>query len=155
MISVKFLTHNKKNIFIFIVVFLLLFWYVKRSIPPKLQCNDTFLEDIKAKYKVDSVKLVSTIIQEEIYFERIKSITLYIYNPTTPFFDFKKYKGERLENFEEIDEQLNKEGMRIAKKIEYNCSCKRFNNIMIVFLKKDDNRFVFSYSYDNCRDNVP
>ena len=146
------LTHRKKKIFLYLVILvlaILLYKFWNQS--PKLRCKEAFVEEVKMKYNADSVKLVSTVIQEEIYFEKLKSITLYIYNPTTSFFDFKKHIGERLENFEEIDEHIEIEGRNIAKIIHKNCSCEGFNNIMIVFLKRDDNRFLFSHSYDNCR----
>ena len=143
-------TKNKKRILFLCVLITVIFLY-KQWKKPKLRCNEAFVEEVKMKYNADSVKLVSTVIQEEIYFEKLKSITLYIYNPTTSFFDFKKHIGERLENFEEIDEHIEIEGKNIAKIIHKNCSCEGFNNIMIVFLKSDDNRFLFSHSYDNCR----
>lgn len=147
-------TKNKKRILFLCVLVTVIFLYKQWKKPPKLQCNEVFVEEVKMKYNADSVKLVSTVIQEdEPYFERLKSITLYIYNPTTSFFDFKKHESSEgiEEDYEEIYDKLEMEGKNIAKIIHKNCSCEGFNNIMIVFLKSDDNRFLFSYRYDNCR----
>ena len=146
---------NKKRILFLCVLVTIIFLY-KQWKKPKLQCNEVFVKEIKTKYNADSILLIPTVFQEEIYFEELRSITVAIFNPTTRSLDFKKYKEpEEFDNYEKVYDELQIEGEKISKIVYKNCSCEGFNNIMIVFLKRkpksNQDIFYFSYSYDNCR----
>jgi hypothetical protein len=76
-----------------------------------------------------------------------------VYNATTNVLDFKTLPTthyQRFENFEQIEGDLKKEGIVVAQKIVDECDMTEFNDLIIEFLKLDDNgkpiyRFICHY----------
>ena len=121
------------------------------SKPPKLDCNDIDLikASIKRQYEADQVEITSKVIMEELYFEEIRSIYITLYNATTETLDFKSLptkRYQRFQNYEEIENDLKKEGERIFNLFKKNCSMNDFNEVIVVFGKRgDDDPLLYDF----------
>lgn len=114
------------------------------SSPPKLVCHeiDIIKNTIKNNYSADEVEITSRVFKEEIYFDKIKSVYVTVYNATTETLDFKSLpidKYERFENYQEIEDGLENEGKRILDLIRENCDLENFNEVIVVFGKRGKN----------------
>jgi hypothetical protein len=122
------------------------------SVPPKVSCNfdqSAFTSEIKQDFKADSVKMYSQILQEEIYFPKLKSIVIEIYNGTTPILDFKKIDDTLYYGYNvEIEHKLKEYGEKYAERISQNCNMSKFNDIMIIF-EKSNKKGEFSKTFIN------
>lgn len=122
----------------------------------ELKCSvsiDTMSTEIRSLFNADSVTIYSKKIKEEVYFSEINCPVVLIYNATTNIIDFKTLPTshyQRFENFEQIENDLKKEGFIVAQSIIDKCSMTEFNDLIIEFLKLDDNgkpiyRFICHY----------
>lgn len=103
---------------------------------------DTIKSEIRDRYNADSVIIYSKRIKEEIYFQEIICPVVLVYNATTDVLDFKSLPTtdyQRIDNFEQIENGLRQEGLFAAQTIIENCDMKEFNDLIIEFLKIDDN----------------
>ena len=123
-----------------------------KSKPPELNCSfnqSNFINEIKSEFDADSVKLVSQVLKEEIYFPELISIRVIIDNATISILDFKQLDTDtpvRFDNFEEIENKLKEEGEKYAIIIAENCETSNFNDIIIEFGKTDKNgRFAYRF----------
>lgn len=122
----------------------------------ELKCTveiDSIKNEIQNLYNSDSVKIYSKNIKEEVYFTEINSPVVLIYNATTNVLDFKTLPTshyQRFDNFEQVEAGLKKEGLVIAQSIISKCDMTEFNDLIIEFLKLDDEgkpiyRFICHY----------
>jgi len=114
---------------------------------------DSIKAEIKNTYKADSVVLYTKKINEEIYFSEINCPVILIYNATTNVLDFKTLPTsyyQRFEDFEQIENELKKEGIPTALGLIKRCNMSEFNDLIIEFIKKGDDektlyRFICHY----------
>jgi hypothetical protein len=122
----------------------------------ELKCTvsiDTMSTEIRNLFNADSVTIYSKQIKEEVYFSEINCPVVLIYNATTNVIDFKTLPSshyQRFENFEQIENDLKNEGFIVAQSIIDKCNMTQFNDLIIEFLKLDDNgkpiyRFICHY----------
>ncbi len=122
----------------------------------ELKCTvsiDTMSCEIRNIFNADSVTIYSKKINEEVYFSEINCPVVLIYNATTNILDFKTLPSshyQRFENFEQIENDLKNEGFIVAQSIIDRCNMTEFNDLIIEFLKLDDNgepiyRFICHY----------
>jgi len=122
----------------------------------ELKCTvsiDTMRTEIRNLFNADSVTIYSKQIKEEVYFSEINCPVVLIYNATTNVLDFKTLPSshyQRFENFEQIENDLKNEGFIVAQSIIDKCNMTEFNDLIIEFLKLDDNgkliyRFICHY----------
>ena len=127
-----------------------------KNIEEELKCSisiDTLSSEIRNLFNADSVSIYSKKIKEEMYLSEINCPVVMIYNATTNILDFKTLPTshyQRFENFEQIENDLKKEGFIVAQSIIDKCNMTRYNDLIIEFLKKDDNgkpiyRFICHY----------
>lgn len=133
-------------------------WLLLRSNKQEeLKCCSVSPEEMSVeicnRFAADSVVIYSKSLQEELYFDVIKSPVVAIYNATTNTLDFKKlptsYYG-LIEDREEIEAGLKDEGIVVAQDIMNKCDMTKFNDLIIEFLKLDDKgeplyRFICHY----------
>lgn len=121
-----------------------------------LKCTvsiDTMSTEIRNLFNADSVTIYSKKIKEEVYFSEINCPVVLIYNATTNILNFKSLPTshyQRFENFEQIENDLKNEGIIVAQSIIDKCNMTEFNDLIIEFLKLDDNgkpiyRFICHY----------
>ncbi len=109
--------------------------------------------EIKEMFKADSVDIYAKKLKEEVYFTEIHSPIVLIYNATTNVLNFKTLPithYQRFDNFEQIENELKQEGFIVAQSIIDKCNMTEFNDLIIEFLKLDDNgkpiyRFICHY----------
>jgi hypothetical protein len=114
---------------------------------------DTMSAEIRNLFNADSVTIYSKKIKEEVYFNEINCPVVLIYNATTNILNFKTLPTshyQRFENFEQIENDLKNEGIVIARSIIDKCNMTEFNDLIIEFLKLDDDgkplyRFICHY----------
>lgn len=122
----------------------------------ELKCSadiDSVKNEIQNLYNADSVKIYSKRIKEEVYFTEINCPVVLVYNATTNVLDFKTLPTthyQRFENFEQIEDDLKNEGTIIAQSIIGKCDMTEFNDLIIEFIKLDDEgnpiyRFICHY----------
>lgn len=111
----------------------------------ELKCTvslETMNTEIRNFFNADSVTIYSKKIKEEVYFSEINCPVVLIYNATTNIIDFKTLPTshyQRFENFEQIENDLKNEGFIVAQSIIHKCNMTEFNDLIIEFLKLDDN----------------
>lgn len=122
----------------------------------ELKCSvdiDTIKTEIQVAYNADSVQFYSKRLKEEVYFTEISCPVVLIYNATTSVLDFKTLPSthyQRFENFEQLENNLKKEGLVVAQKIIDKCDMVEYNDLIIEFIKLDDKekpiyRFICHY----------
>ena|ERR1035437_4629006 len=121
-----------------------------------LTCSEdvkTILSLIKKNYSADSVAIYIKNVKEELYFSEIKSPVVEIYNSTTKTLDFKSLPithYQRFNDFEQIEDSLKLEGLPIALELTKRCDMSEFNDLILEFLKTDNEgktlyRFICHY----------
>ncbi len=121
-----------------------------------LKCTlsiDTLSTEIRNLFNADSVTIYYMKIKEEVYFNEINGPVILIYNATTNALNFKMLPTshyQRFENFEQIENDLKNEGIMVAQSIIDKCKTTEFNDLIIEFIKLDDNgkptyRFICHY----------
>jgi hypothetical protein len=101
----------------------------------------TIKDEIREIYNADSVKIYSRRLKEEIYFTEITCLVVLVYNAKTDVLDFKTLPTtyyQRFDNFEQIENELKKEGIIVAQNIIKKCDITGFNDLIIEFIKLDD-----------------
>lgn len=121
-----------------------------------LKCSfdvDTIRADIQNTFGADSVVMYLKRIKEEAYFSEVLSPIVLVYNADTEVLNFKALPStyyQRFDNFEEIENKLKQEAMPVANTIDKYCDTDVFNDVIIEFLKLDDQgepiyRFICHY----------
>ena len=116
---------------------------------PLLDCNfdeREFTQRIQSIFSADSVRVYSTSIQEEIYFEPLIAIRVVIFNPVTKILNFKKLKTDptqRFDDYEEVENGLKNEGFEIAEEVANQCCLREFNDIIVEFWKPNGDDYPF------------
>lgn len=122
----------------------------------ELKCSvdiDTIKSEIQTAYNADSVQFYSKRLKEEMYFTEISCPVILIYNATTKVLDFKTLPTtyyQRFENFEQIENNLKREGLIVVQGIVDKCNMVEYNDLIIEFIKLDDKgkpiyRFICHY----------
>lgn len=109
---------------------------------PDLNCSveiDGLKATIGSMYDTEIVEIQSRYIQEEIYFDPIIAIVVTIENATTRTLDLKALPEEleRMNNFFEIEERISQEARPVAELIARNCAIDDFNDIMVIFQRRN------------------
>lgn len=147
-----------KNIIFILVcsIFIIGCMISSRNKQVELKCTveiDSIKYDIQNRYNADSVKIYSRRIKEEVYLSEINCPIVLVYNGTANALDFKTLPTshyQRFDNFEKIESNLEKEGTVIAHNIINKCDMTKFNDLIIEFIKLDDEgkpmyRFICHY----------
>ena len=114
-----------------------------KSNPPKLDCTfnqESFIESIQNYFNADSVKITTSILQEEIYFSKLVTVRIFVSNPTTHILNFKELNVDepiRFDNYDEIENALKEDGKKFAEEIIQSCNLSKFNDLIIEYNKPD------------------